>query len=415
MRPTDGSLYHVQTVTRVLATSNEISLKGGNRAWFEHTLTANVRRAIADLPVAAVDRPAWRVLVTFTEPVPFVEVARRLATVFGLGAIMPVEHAGYTLDEVRDHLEPWLAVLPAGTFAIRCTRSDKRYPQASVDVERELGTFVQQRTGWPVDLKRPEHTIHVLIDTNGFSLWLRKFPGPGGLPVGVGGRATCLLSGGIDSPVAAYMAMKRGMRVDFVHFHSAPRTDPASLDKAHELVRVLNRYQGVSRLAMVPLLPIQEQIVARCAPGLRVLLYRRFMLRLAERIARRFKGRALITGEALGQVASQTVENLAAVEAIAGLPILRPLIAFDKEEIIELARRSGTYDLSIQPHFDCCSFLTPERPATRATAAELAAEEASLEIGDLIADALRTTRFHKIAETATWDEMPAPAVAGALP
>ncbi len=405
----------MQTVTRVLATSNEISLKGGNRTWFEHTLTANVRRAVADLPLASVDRPAWRVLVTFTRPVPFVEVARRLGTVFGLGAIMPVEHAGHTLDEVRDHLEPWLAALPTGTFAIRCTRSDKTYPQSSVDVECELGTFVQHRTGWRVDLKRPEHTIHVLIDTNGFSLWLHKLAGPGGLPVGVGGRATCLLSGGIDSPVAAYMAMKRGMRVDFVHFHSAPRTDPASLDKAHELVRVLNRYQGVSRLAMVPLLPIQEQVVARCAPGLRVLLYRRFMLRLAERVARRFKGRALITGEALGQVASQTVENLAAVEAIAGLPILRPLIAFDKEEIVEVARRAGTYELSIQPHFDCCSFLTPERPATRASAAELAAEEEALEVGDLVTDALRATRIHKIPEAAAWDEMPTPTISGALP
>lgn len=405
----------MQTVTRVLATSNEISLKGNNRSWFEHTLTANVRRAVADLPVAAVERPAWRVLVTFTRPVPFVEAARRLATVFGLGAILPVEHAGHTLADVRAHLEPWLAALPPGSFAIRCTRSDKTFPQSSMEVERELGRFVQERTGWPVDLNRPDHTLHVLVDTNGFSLWLRKIPGPGGLPVGVGGRATCLLSGGIDSPVAAYMAMKRGMRVDFVHFHSAPRTDPASLDKARELARVLNRYQGVSRLAMVPLLPIQEQVVARCAPGLRVLLYRRFMLRLAERIAYRFKGRALVTGEALGQVASQTVENLAAVEAVAGLPILRPLIAFDKEEIVEAARRAGTYELSIQPHFDCCSFLTPERPATRATAAELAAEEAELEVDALVAEALHATRFLKVAEAAGWDEMPAPPVVGVLP
>jgi len=401
----------VTTVTRVLATTNEISLKGGNRPWFEHTLTDNVNRALADLPVASIERPAWRVLVTFHEPVPVVEVARRLATVFGLGAILPVEHAGHTLDEARDHLEPWLAVLPPGSFAIRCTRSDKRYPRTSVDVERELGTFVQQHTGWPVDLRHPDHTIHVLVDENGFFLWLRRIPGPGGLPVGVGGRATCLLSGGIDSPVAAWMALKRGLRLDFVHFHSMPRTDPASVDKVEALVRILNRYQGRARLAVVPLLPIQELVVARCAPGVRVLLYRRFMMRIAERWARRFKGRALVTGESLGQVASQTVENLAAVDAVAGLPVLRPLIGFDKEEIVTVGRRTGTYDVSIEPHMDCCSFLLPDRPATRSSAEALEAEEEALDVDGLVADAMRTTEVRKIADAAGWDGIPAPAEA----
>lgn len=401
----------MKTVTRVLATTNEISLKGGNRRWFEHTLTDNVNRALADLPVASVERPAWRVLATFREPVSVVEVARRLATVFGLGAILPVEHAGRTLEEARDHLEPWLAVLPPGSFAIRCIRSDKRYPRTSVDVERELGTFVQQRTGWPVNLTRPDHTIHLLVDENGFFLWLRRIPGPGGLPVGVGGRATCLLSGGIDSPVAAWMAMKRGLRLDFVHFHSTPRTDPSSIDKAETLVRILNRYQGRAKLAVVPLLPVQEQVVARCAADLRVLLYRRFMVRLAELWARRFKGRALVTGESLGQVASQTVENLAAVDAIAGLPVLRPLIGFDKEEIVTVGRRAGTYDVSIEPHMDCCSFLMPERPATRSTADGLAAEEAALDVGALVAAALRATEVRKIGDAVGWDEIPAPAEA----
>ncbi|MCU0304776.1 MAG: tRNA 4-thiouridine(8) synthase ThiI [Thermoanaerobaculales bacterium] len=402
----------MERVTQVLATTNEISLKGGNRAWFERTLTDNVRRALADLPGASVSRPAWRVLVSFAEPVDFAEVARRLHTVFGLGAIMAVEHAGFTLADLEASLVPRLETMTASTFAVRCLRSDKSYPMTSPEIEREVGTIVQRRTGWPVQLRDPELTIHVLVDENGLFTWTRRVAGPGGLPVGVGGRGACLLSGGIDSPVAAYMMMKRGMRLDFIHFHSVPRTDPASLEKVHDLVRVLNRYQGQARLVMVPLLAIQEQIAARCPAPLRVLLYRRFMLSLAERIARRFKARALVTGESLGQVASQTIENLAAVEAVASLPVLRPLIGLDKLEIIGLARSAGTFELSIQPHVDCCSFLLPDQPATKSHASELDAAEALLEVTELVDDALERTEVHRIADAAAWEEIPIPAGAG---
>jgi thiamine biosynthesis protein ThiI len=399
----------MERVTQVLATTNEISLKGGNRAWFERTLTDNVRRALSDLPGVSVTRPAWRVLVSFAEPVDFVEVARRLHTVFGLGAIMAVEHAGFTLDELEASLALRLEGMTATSFAVRCLRSDKTYPMTSPEIEREVGTIVQRRTGWPVQLCDPELTIHVLVDDNGLFTWTRRVAGPGGLPVGVGGRGACLLSGGIDSPVAAYMMMKRGMRLDFVHFHSVPRTDPASLEKVHDLVRVLNRYQGQARLVMVPLLAIQEQIAARCPAPLRVLLYRRFMLCLAERIARRFKARALVTGESLGQVASQTIENLAAVEAVASMPVLRPLIGMDKIQIIDLARSAGTFELSIQPHTDCCSFLLPDQPATKSHARELDAAEALLAVTELVDDALERTEVHRIADAAAWEEIPIPA------
>ena len=217
-----------------------------------------------------------------------------------------------------------------------------------------------------------------------------------------------LLSGGIDSPVAAYMMLKRGMRLDFVHFHSVPRTDPASLEKVHDLVRILNRYQGRARLAMVPLLDIQEQVAARCPAPLRVLLYRRFMFGLAERTARRFKGRALVTGESLGQVASQTIENMAAVEAVASLPIFRPLIGLDKQEIINIAKRAGTFELSILPHFDCCSFLMPESPATKSNAGELDAAEAALDVTTLVTDALDRAEVYRVSDAAAWEEIPIP-------
>ncbi len=398
----------METVTQVLATTNEISLKGGNRKWFERTLTDNVRRAVKDLPGASVTRPAWRVLVDFTEPVPFTEVARRLHTVFGLGAIMAIEQVGSTLDDLEQALEPELRRRSPASFAVRCLRSDKSFPMTSPEIERAVGTFVQEKVGWPVDLRHPELTIHVLVDQNGLSTWIRRVAGPGGLPVGVGGRGTCLLSGGIDSPVAAYMMMKRGMRLDFVHFHSVPRTDPASLEKVHDLVRVLNRFQGPSRVAMVPLLAIQEEVAARCPAALRVLLYRRFMIQLAERLAGRFRGRALVTGESLGQVASQTIENMSAVEAAASSPVLRPLIGLDKQQIIAIARRAGTFELSIQPHFDCCSFLMPDNPATKSTAAELERAATELDERTLLADALARADIHRITDAAPWDEMPIP-------
>jgi thiamine biosynthesis protein ThiI len=209
--------------------------------------------------------------------------------------------------------------------------------------------------------------------------------------------------------VAAYMLMKRGMRLDFVHFHSVPRTDPASLEKVEELLRVFVRYQGPCRLAKVPLLEIQEQIVALCPAELRVLLYRRFMLRLARRLLPRFKARALITGESLGQVASQTLENLAAVEGVVEVPVLRPLIGLDKQEIIALARRAGTYELSIAPYLDCCSFLVPDHPATRSSDTELEQAERALDVRALCQTALRETEIMRIHDPVSWTRIPVPA------
>ena len=399
-------------VTQVLATTNEISLKGGNRPWFERTLGENVRTALVGLPVHTVHRPSWRVLITFSDGIDFEEVARRLVTVFGINAIMSVRHGGQTLDELKEELAPVMEPLDADSFAVRCTRSDKRFPMTSPEVEREIGTFIQQLKGWPVNLRRPNLKVSILIDERGLYFWTRRVPGPGGLPVGVSGRAICLLSGGIDSPAAAWLMLKRGMQLDFVHFHSVPRTNPASIDKVHQMVAVLNRYQHSARLASVPLLGIQEEIVAKCPEEFRVLLYRRFMLRLANACAGKFRSSALITGEALGQVASQTIANLAAVESVADLPVLRPLIGYDKQEIIALARRIGTYEISIEPHQDCCSFLMPSNPATKSHAGELADAEAALDVEDLIRDALERTEFTHLNRAASWDEVVLPPSSG---
>jgi thiamine biosynthesis protein ThiI len=202
--------------------------------------------------------------------------------------------------------------------------------------------------------------------------------------------------------------LKRGMQLDFVHFHSVPRTNPASIDKVHRMVEVLNRYQHTANLASVPLLSIQEQIVAKCPEELRVLLYRRFMVRLADACAGTFRSSALLTAEALAQVASQTIENLAAVESVAQVPVLRPLIGSDKQEIIALARRIGSYEISIEAHQDCCSFLMPSNPATKSHPGELAAAEESLEVDELVSDALDRAEFTVEDQAASWDDVVLP-------
>ncbi len=397
------------TVTRILGTTHEVSLKGGNRRWFEGKLTAAVNRALSDLPIARIERPSWRVLVTFKEPVPFVEAARRLGTVFGIHSIKPIIHAGQTLDDLQAAIAVAIEGKSTPNFAVRCLRSDKSYPMTSTEIEVEVGGVVQEQTGWPVNLGNPALKIQILLDVHGFSFWLHAAEGPGGLPTGTGGRASCLLSGGIDSPVSAYAMMKRGMVLDFVHFHSFPQTDPASMEKVEELVEILVRFQGPARLAMVPLLPIQEAIIAHCPAEFRVLLYRRFMLRIAEKLARKFRSKALITGESLGQVASQTIENLVAVEAVTRMPVLRPLISLDKQEIIKTARRAGTYETSIRPHFDCCSFHLPERPATKSKAWELDSVEEELDIHALVMTALRNTEITRFTKPADWNLIPPPA------
>lgn len=353
-------------VRYVLGTYHEIILKGQNRGFFERALVANIKRVLAGLPVASVTIPS-RVVIAFSQDVPWSTVHPRLATVFGLKSLIPAVWAGTCYPELEQTVAARLATLPGESFAVRCKRSDKRFPLTSEEIQKKLGAFIQARTGKRVDLTAPDTVVRVYVQSDGIYLSLGEVPGPGGLPVGTSGKVLVLLSGGIDSPVAALLTLKRGAKVEFVHFHSAPYTTEASIRKVEELVRLLARYQGQARLMLVPLGEFQQE-VARVAPErLRVILYRRMMLRVAERIARRHRCLALATGESLNQVSSQTLENLAAIDRVAHMPVLRPLVGLDKQEIIDIATRAGTFEVSILPHQDCCSFLQPLHPATRTT------------------------------------------------
>jgi thiamine biosynthesis protein ThiI len=270
------------------------------------------------------------------------------------------------------------------SFRVSVRRADKRFPMTSPQVEREVGGRIKQARGWHVDLDAPELTIHVELLTDQAFYFFGKERGAGGLPTGTAGRVVCLLSGGIDSPVAAYRMMKRGCRVTFVHFHSYPILSRASQEKACELVRLLTKCQLRSRLYTVPFGGIQQQIVLAVPPPMRVVIYRRLMMRIAERIARERGAQALVTGEVVGQVASQTLENLAVIGSVVSLPVFRPLIGMDKDEITAEAIRIGTYPISIIPDQDCCTLFTPRNPLTRARLAHVEAAERALPIGEFV-------------------------------
>ena len=369
----------METVSHVLATFHELALKKGNRGFFERALLRNVRSALDGLPVASVSIPA-RLVIRFSEPVPWARVHPRMSTVFGLNNLIPVVRVGTTYEQLERHVAEQLGELSGPSFAVRCQRSDKRFPLTSVEVATRLGAFVKEATGIAVDLTNPAIALNVIIQNDAIYFFRDRYAGPGGLPVGTSGRVLVLLSGGIDSPVAGYLAMKRGLRAHFVHFHSAPYTADSSVRKVKEIVRELNRFQGPARLAVVPFGECQQEIVSSCPDSLRVVLYRRMMLRAAERIARRWRCAALVTGESLNQVASQTLENLAAIDRVAHLPVLRPVVTHDKDEIIHIAELCRTYEISILPHQDSCSFLQPQHPATRSTHRACETAESALDV-----------------------------------
>jgi thiamine biosynthesis protein ThiI len=273
------------------------------------------------------------------------------------------------------------------TFRVSAKRADKRFPLTSPQIEREVGGRIKEARGWTVDLDDPAFTIHVETLTGEAFYSFGREPGPGGLPVGSSARVVCLLSGGIDSPVAAWRMMRRGCRVVFVHFHSYPILSRASQEKALQLARMLTAFQFRTKLYLVPFGEIQQRVVLAVAPPLRVVVYRRLMMRIAEQIARANRARALVTGEVVGQVASQTLENMATIGRVVSLPVLRPLVGMDKEEIIAAAQRLGTFPISIVPDQDCCTLFTPRHPATKARPEDVERAEAELPIDEMVRQA----------------------------
>ena len=359
---------------------HEISLKRGNRPLFLRHLRRNLERALADVGGAAVQQLSGRILIDLEgHPAPDA-VRERITRVFGVASATVAYRSPSTLPAMKAVLGRLLEGRAFPSFRISARRAFKTYPMTSVELNRALGAFVLERVPTRVDLEHAAQDIRVEVLPAETYIALDRVEGPGGLPVGAGGTVTALLSGGIDSPVAAWRMMKRGCRVVFVHFHSVPYLPATSQAKARALVERLTEWQYTSRLHLVPFGEIQREVVLSVPPPLRVIVYRRLMLRIAEAIARRSGSLALATGESLGQVASQTLENIACIDAAATLPVLRPLIGMDKLEITAQAQQLGTFDISIEPDADCCTLFTPKHPATRTTLEEIAAAESKLDL-----------------------------------
>lgn len=385
----------------VIAHYQEIALKGKNRPWFLRRLVRNLREILAGLSIRAVRTPMGRVEIMFDRDEDWPEIEQRLSRTFGLANFSLAGRAPLDIDAIADGILRDLPEGPVPSFRIAVRRADKRFAMPSPEVERVLGRRVQEARGWKVDLARPALVIWVEIVPGQAFYHYGKLRGPGGLPVGTSGRVALLLSGGIDSPVAAWRMMRRGCRATFVHFHSYPFLSRTSQDKARELVQLLTRYQMRSRLYLVPFGELQRQITLSVAGPLRVVVYRRMMLRIAERIARRVGAQALVTGEVVGQVASQTLDNMSIISAASTLPVLRPLIGMDKEEITAEAERLGTYRISVIPDEDCCTLFTPRHPATRARMRDIEHAERSLPIDDMLHAAVSTA----VVERFTYPEV----------
>jgi thiamine biosynthesis protein ThiI len=378
-------------VTYVVVHYGELSLKGRNRPWFIHTLVRTLRLVLRDLGPHEVRSLIGRIVITLPADVDWPEVRRRLACVPGISNFARAYSLPMDVSAMAETIVPHLSGRTARSFRVTARRADKRFPVPSPEMERVIGQRVQAVTGWPVDLSRPDFVIRVETLKSDAFFFLDREPGAGGLPVGTGGKVMTLLSGGIDSPVAAWRVMRRGCRTEFVHFHSYPILSHTSQDKACELVRTLTKFQLRSRLHLVPFGPIQQRVVLSVPPALRVVIYRRLMVRIAERLAFKNGAHALVTGDAIGQVASQTIENLAVVGGVATLPLLRPLIGMDKEEITSDAKRIGTYETSIVQDEDCCTLFTPRYPTTGASRDAVESAEQALDLPALIDGALSGT------------------------
>ncbi|HEX2482523.1 MAG TPA: tRNA uracil 4-sulfurtransferase ThiI [Methylomirabilota bacterium] len=363
---------------------HEISLKGGNRPLFLRRLGRNLIQSTAGCGVRGVRRLPGRLVLELEPDADLPRVQERLVAVFGIAYFAPALSLPPAWPAVQAAVLQLLEGRSFASFRITARRTFKVFPMPSDEVNRELGTLVLRHFATRVDLTEPELTVRVDLLPAEALVFVDRVAGPGGLPVGVSGRVAALLSGGIDSPVAARRLQKRGCEVEFVHFHSAPYLPDTSQRKTRMLVERLVRHQFAARLWLVPFGEIQREVVLGTPAPLRVVVYRRLMARIAEAIARKTGALALVTGESLGQVASQTLENLARTTEVVGMPVLRPLIGTDKEEIIREARAIGTYEISIEPDQDCCTLFVPRHPETRASVEAVREAELRLDVARLV-------------------------------
>jgi thiamine biosynthesis protein ThiI len=369
----------------------ELALKGKNRPWFIQHLVRNLRAALAGLDVKSVRSVTGRIEIDLGPGSQWEAASARIRRVFGIANFSLAGRTSHDFAEMAAAIRADLGDRRPASFRVSARRSDKRFPYTSPQIEREVGGLIQEATGWRVDLEHADLAIHIEMMPDHAFYYFGKEPGAGGLPSGTSGKVACLLSGGFDSPVAAYRMMRRGCSVLLIHFHSYPILSRASQEKVREIATLLTASQLRSRLLLVPFGELQQQVVLAVKPELRVVIYRRLMLRIAETLARAWRARALVTGEVIGQVASQTLENMTVIARASSLEVLRPLIGMDKDEILAEAARIGTFPISIIPDQDCCTLFTPKHPATKVRIEQIEAAEQALPIDQMVAAAVAAT------------------------
>ena len=376
----------------ILCRYGEIFLKSGNRRRFEQTLRDNVARSVADLPGIGIDMPHGRI-IAHADAAVVEEACKRIERVFGLVSLSVATRVVPDIDAIgaaavalaRAALD---APTPPRSFKVESRRSDKRFAMRSPEISATVGARVVEATGLGVDVHHPALRIGVEVAADTVFVYAGARAAPGGLPVGTAGRGLLLLSGGIDSPVAGWLAAKRGLAQDAIYFHSPPFIGERSKDKVLSLGKILARWQALRSITVIPFTDAQKQLRDAGPAELAVVLYRRMMMRVADAVADRLHADTLVTGENLGQVASQTIQNLSAIEDAARRLVLRPLATYDKVETTALARRIGTYETSILPFEDCCSLFVPPHPSTNARVADAERTESKLDVAAIVAAAV---------------------------
>ncbi len=381
----------------------EVALKGMNKPYFERMLVDRIRKNLKDFDEVDVRRHEGLIFVRADKKHDKEQLIRQISKVFGVASISPAVEAPSNLDAIGEEAVKYMMELietkGIKTFKVEAKRADKNFPVKSPDIGRIIGAKVLIGCKvLKVDVHNPD--VHLFVDVRHDKSYIyqQKIAGFGGLPLGTNGKGMVLLSGGIDSPVAAWMMAKRGMVIEAVHFHSYPYTSQRAQEKVEDLARIVASYCGNFKMHVINLLPIQEQIVQNCPEEETTILVRRFMMRIAEKIAEKNRAMMLITGENLGQVASQTAEALVVTDACVKMPVMRPLIAMDKVDIMDKAEEIGTFETSIQPYEDCCTVFLPKHPTTKPKLERILESESHLDVDALVAAAVASAEVVQIRQ-----------------
>lgn len=400
--PLNFSERHTKMKEIILIKNGELVLKGLNRNTFEDTLIRNIRKNLAAIGKFSIKKAQSTIYIEpESDDFNMDEALDRIGKIFGIAAFSKACVCEKDMEDIIEKSVPYLSEIlkNAKTFKVEAKRADKKFPLKSPEICMDLGGHLLKNFNHlKVDVHNPEVTVYVEIRDYGAYIRAGQINGAGGLPVGTAGRAAILISGGIDSPVAAWTMAKRGLELNAIHFASPPYTSVRAEMKVKSLLEKVSLYSGTIRLGIVPFTEIQQEIAEKCPEEFFTLIMRRMMMRISERLARERSCLALITGESLGQVASQTLPALAVTDIVCDMPVLRPLIGMDKDEIVEISRKIDTFDISIQPYEDCCTVFTPRHPKTRPTIEQCLKAEENLDIEKLIEKAVEGTVYSYIGQ-----------------